>query len=164
MSNDMPLKLTTAEECVDRIIERVGNRIVLGLPLGLGKPCQIANALYRRAKSDPEIHLKVLSALHIERPVPSSDLERRFMGPIIDRIFGDYPGFDYLPDVRSDSLPPNVEVGEFFLAPGKFLHNSVEQQNYISSNYTRVIWWPSALTWWRNSSASGRSTEDPGTA
>ena len=31
-----------------------------------------------------------------------------------------------------------MEVGEFYLTPGKFLHNAVEQQNYISSNYTHA--------------------------
>jgi acyl-CoA hydrolase len=138
MQSYAPLKLASAEECVDQIIQRVGDRIVLGLPLGLGKPCQIANALYRRAKADPQIHLTILSALHIERPASHNDLEKRFLDPILDRIFGDYPGFDYLPDVRSDCLPPNVEVAEFFLAPGKFLRNPVEQQNYISSNYTHA--------------------------
>ena len=138
MQNNGPLRISTADECVDRIIESVGNRIVLGLPLGLGKPCHIANALYARARADSNIHLKILTALHIERPNPVSDLEKRFMGPVLERIFGDYPGFDYLSAVRSNSLPDNVELVEFYLSPGKFLHNAVEQQNYISSNYTHA--------------------------
>ena len=138
MQNKLPLHITSAEECVDRIIETVGNRIVLGLPLGLGKPCQIANALYKRAQADPNLQLKILTALHIERTNPASDLEKRFLEPILERIFGDYPGFDYLSAVRSNSLPANVEVAEFYLSPGKFLHNIVQQQNYISSNYTHA--------------------------
>ena len=89
MQRHIPIRLTTAEECVDRIIDSVGSRIVLGLPLGLGKPCQIANALYKRAKADPGIHLKIFTALYIERPVPTNDLEKRFLGPILERIFGD---------------------------------------------------------------------------
>ncbi len=136
MQKKLPLHVASAEECADRIIESIGNHIVLGLPLGLGKPCQIANALYKRAKADPNIQLNILTALHIERPRPASDLEKRFMGPILERIFGDYPGFDYLSDVRSNTLPPNVEVSEFYLSPGKFLRNAPAQQNYISCNYT----------------------------
>jgi len=58
--------------------------------------------------------------------------------PILHRVFGDYPGFEYLSAVRANTLPPNVEVAEFYLSPGKFLHNVVEQQNYISSNYTHA--------------------------
>lgn len=138
MQKHMPLHLATAEDCVDKIIESVGKRIVLGLPLGLGKPCQIANALYSRAQVDPSIQLKILTALYIERAIPNSMLEKRFLGPILDRIFGDYPGFEYLSAIRSNTLPQNVEVAEFYLTPGKFLHNVIEQQNYICSNYTHA--------------------------
>ena len=42
------------EACVDAILAKVGKKIVLGLPLGLGKPNHLANALYDRARSDPE--------------------------------------------------------------------------------------------------------------
>ena len=138
MQNNLPLHLTSADECVDRIIEAVGKRIVLALPLGLGKPCQIANALYKQALADPQIELTILTALHIERPNPTGDLEKRFVEPILERVFGDYPGFEYLSAIRSNSLPANVEVAEFYLSPGKFLHNVVQQQNYISSNYTHA--------------------------
>ena len=138
MQTEMPLRLDSADECVDRIIEVVGNHIVMALPLGLGKPCQIANALYQRAQADSRIQLKILTALHLERSNPSSDLEKRFLEPILERVFGDYPGFEYLSAIRSNSLPSNVEVAEFYLAPGKFLHNTVQQQNYISSNYTHA--------------------------
>ena len=55
MQKKLPLHITSAEECVDRIIDSIGNSVVLGLPLGLGKPCQIANALYKRAQADPNI-------------------------------------------------------------------------------------------------------------
>ena len=139
MQNHGPIQFTAVEACVDKIIEKVGRRIVLGLPLGLGKPCHIANALYQRAKADPSIHLTIFSALHIERPVPGNDLEKRFLEPILDRIFGDYPGLDYMLDLRADKLPPNATVSEFFLAPGKFIHNAVAQQNYISTNYTHAV-------------------------
>src|SRR3546814_14276746 len=67
------------EIAVDRIIERVGKRIVLGIPLGLGKPVELTNALYRRAQADPDLKLKIFTALSLAKPVASSDVEREFM-------------------------------------------------------------------------------------
>src|SRR5690554_7096134 len=57
-----------ANDCVDRVIERVGKRITLGLPLGLGKPVRFVNALYQRAKDDPEIQLHIVTALSLLAP------------------------------------------------------------------------------------------------
>ena len=45
--------LASVEAAVDRTIARVGKDIVLGAPLGLGKPVQLINAFYRRAQDDP---------------------------------------------------------------------------------------------------------------
>ena len=49
--------LDSAEACVDHAIATVGKNIVLGAPLGLGKPVQILNAFFRRACDDPSINL-----------------------------------------------------------------------------------------------------------
>jgi len=38
-----------AEQAVEEAIRRVGRRIVLAAPIGLGKPNQLLNAFYRRA-------------------------------------------------------------------------------------------------------------------
>ena len=51
---------TEVERCVERTIEAVGKNIVLGLPLGLGKPNQLVNAFYRKAQQDPTISLRIL--------------------------------------------------------------------------------------------------------
>ncbi|MEN9377075.1 MAG: hypothetical protein RL710_2232 [Pseudomonadota bacterium] len=126
------------EKCVDAIIAKVGKKIVFGMPLGLGKPNHLANALYLRAKKDPSIHLRIMTALSLEVPKGSSDLEKTFLKPFAERIWGDYPALAYLADLSSNKLPPNVEVSEFFMKAGVFLNNVVEQQNYISSNFTHI--------------------------
>ena len=69
------------EACVDAILAKVGKKIVLGLPLGLGKPNHLANALYDRARSDPSISLRIMTALSLAVPKGNSDLERRFLEP-----------------------------------------------------------------------------------
>nr|MDJ0857156.1 acetyl-CoA hydrolase/transferase C-terminal domain-containing protein [Desulfobacterales bacterium] len=139
MTTDTPKTYNHVEDCIDGILQKVGKRIVMALPLGLGKACRITNALYHRVAGDPDLHLTIVTALSLSRPIANSDLEKRFMGPLVERIFGDYPELAYLEPLRTQSLPANIEILEFFLAPGKSLNNPVEQRNYLSSNYTHVV-------------------------
>ncbi len=50
-------------ECVETTLARVGPRIGLALPLGVGKPHALANEFYRRARRDPSIKLRIFTAL-----------------------------------------------------------------------------------------------------
>ncbi len=125
-------------DCVDFVIDTVGPEIVMAIPLGLGKPNRFVNALYQRAKTDPAIHLTINTALTLEKPQPKSELERRFLEPFVDRVFADYVDLDYALDRRRGELPDNVEIVEFFFAPGQMLGNERAQQNYVASNYTHV--------------------------
>jgi len=134
----MPEMFADADAIADAIIRDVGGRLVVGLPLGLGKANHIINALYRRAANDPSLKLTLFSALTLEKPKPSSALERRFIGPVIERLFGGYPDLDYAAALHAGTLPPNIEVGEFFFLAGKWLHVPFAQQHYISANYTHA--------------------------
>jgi acyl-CoA hydrolase len=124
---------------VDKVIEKVGKKIVLGTPLAAGKPNHILNAFYRRALEDPSVELTICTALTLQRPMGASDLEKRFMGPFQERVFGDFPDLDYEIDRVAEQLPPNVRVIEFYFPPGKFMNNPTAQQDYISTNYTHVV-------------------------
>src|SRR6478672_12455447 len=126
------------EAIAEDIIREVGTRLVVGLPLGLGKANHIANALYARAVADRSIDLTFFSALTLEKPQPSNLLERRFITPVIDRLFGGYPELAYAQAVRANALPPNVKVIEFFFLAGRWLHVPYAQQHYISANYTHA--------------------------
>lgn len=126
------------DACVDEIIRRLDKNIVMGIPLGIGKPSQFVNALYARAKADPSISLRIITALSLERPKPSPGLEARFLEPVFERLFGGYVGLDYVKDLKAQSIPPNIELCEFFFKSGSMLGNDYAQQHYISSNYTHV--------------------------
>lgn len=139
MPQPSPSYFEDVERCVDEIIARVGQRIVLGIPLGIGKPNPLVNALYRRVKTNPDLRLKILTAITLETPKGSSDLEQRFLEPFIERVFGNYPNLEYALDLRKGQVPPNIEIAEFFLKPGGYLNVPMQQQNYISSNYTHVV-------------------------
>ncbi|MFK8031685.1 MAG: acetyl-CoA hydrolase/transferase C-terminal domain-containing protein [Gammaproteobacteria bacterium] len=129
---------TDIEQCVDRIIEKVGRRLVVGTPLGLGKANLLLNAIYQRALSNPELEVVIFTALTLEVPRPKQELEKRFMQPLLERWFNGYPDLDYAVARSNGQLPQNVTVHEFFMSPGKFLRNSQAQQDYISTNYTHV--------------------------
>lgn len=124
------------EVAVESIITAVGKDIRIGLPLGLGKPIELINALYARAQKDPTLSLTIFTALSLEKPEPSSSLEKAFMDPFLQRVFGDCPTLEYVRDQRKRRLPSNVQVVEFFFKPGSQMGNESAQRNYISTNYT----------------------------
>jgi hypothetical protein len=134
----MPKLFSGPEAIAEDIIRDVGTDLVVGLPLGLGKANHIVNALYARAVADRSIRLTFFSALTLEKPRPSNLIERRFISPVIDRLFGGYPDLAYADALRADELPPNVQVVEFFFLAGRWLHVPFAQQHYICANYTHA--------------------------
>jgi hypothetical protein len=76
--------------------------------------------------------------LTLEKPKPANLLERRFIAPVIDRLFGGYPDLAYADALHAGELPPNVQIIEFFFLAGKWLHVPFAQQHYISANYTHA--------------------------
>ena len=122
-----------------KIIDETGGHVRLVLPLGIGKATHVCNALYRRAAEDRSIRLHIFTALTLEPPSASGDMERRFVEPLRDRLFGGYVTPAYAEALRGDGLPPNVEVNEFFLQAGKWLGVAEAQRNYISVNYTHCV-------------------------
>ncbi len=126
------------DKCIDDIIRKIGKKIVCALPFALGKPNQFINSLYQRAKNDSDIELKILTALTVEVPSAGDGLQRRLVEPFVKRIFGDFPSFEYMLDLRKGILPPNVFLYEFYTKAGGFLKSDHVQQNYISSNYTHI--------------------------
>ncbi|MDX1580835.1 MAG: acetyl-CoA hydrolase, partial [Alphaproteobacteria bacterium] len=140
MSNEQ-LKKSYAdpEECARDILEIAGPHIKLALPLGLGKANLLANALYHQVASHPSLKLDIFTALTLERPSPTNDIEARFMGPVTDRLFGSYADLAFAAADRSSSLPDNIRVFQFYFQPGKRLGSDPAQQRHISSNYTHIV-------------------------
>jgi hypothetical protein len=134
----MPKLFSDPGAIAEDIIRDIGTNLVVGLPLGLGKANHVINALYARAAADRAISLTFLSALTLEKPKPANLLERRFITPVIDRLFGGYPDLAYADALRAGELPPNVKVIEFFFLAGRWLHVPFAQQHYISANYTHA--------------------------
>jgi acyl-CoA hydrolase len=134
----MPQMFDDVGEIVDEALRRTGNKVVLALPLGIGKPNLIANEFFRRARADATLDLTIFTALSLRKPTGSSDLEKRFIEPLAARIFGNYPELDFLTAMRAGTLPGNVRVIEFFFEPGALLNSGQAQANYLAANYTHV--------------------------
>ena len=131
--------LDTVEQCVEQTIARVGKQLIIGAPLGLGKPVQLLNAFYRRAEADPTISLHFYTALCLERPQPGSHIEASLAGPIMERLFGDYEELAFMQPMRKGELPENIQVTELYFKAGSMKNLPSAQQNYISSNYTHIM-------------------------
>ena len=125
-------------KCVDEVINYVGKDITFAMTLALGKPVLFCNELYRRAKEDPAIKLKIITALVLEKPKGHTDLEKRFLKPLSDRIFDGVLEFDIMLDFRAGKLSKNVEVLEFFCKAGGYLNSPEAQQNHLATNYTHA--------------------------
>ncbi len=123
----------------DAIVAKAGKSIVLALPLGLGKANHIVNALYAKAVADPSIRLTIFTALTLEPPRAKSELERRFLDPVAQRLFGGYPALDYAAAIHAGKVPPNIQINEFFFEAGQWLGSPYAQQHYISANYTHAL-------------------------
>ncbi|MGX5913904.1 acetyl-CoA hydrolase/transferase C-terminal domain-containing protein [Aliidiomarina sp. Khilg15.8] len=131
--------MKTATDLAQAIIKQTAGQVRLALPLGIGKANSIANALVEQALHDPKIELKIFTALTLMRPAPGNDMQRRFMQPAQDRLFGQYPELLYVEHLRKGTLPANIEVDEFYMQAGQWLNVASMQQAHICANYTHAM-------------------------
>jgi acyl-CoA hydrolase len=134
----LTLRSSDPVRCAEAIIDRAGRDIALAMPIGIGKPVLLANALYGLAEADRSLRLRIFTGLTLVRPAYRTSLERRFVAPLLDRLFASYPDMAYVAPLRSGGLPPNIEVTEFFLQAGAWTGNARMQQSYTSLNYSQV--------------------------
>jgi acyl-CoA hydrolase len=134
-----PVIFHSIDKAADWIESELGPSLSLATPLGLGKPNQLLNTLYTRAKNDKNRHLEINTALSLQLPQASSDFQNRFLAPFRERHFGKYyPELLYAKDLSIDNLPSNIEVFEFYYQTAAALNHLEMQRNYISLNYTHV--------------------------
>ncbi|MGV6953138.1 acetyl-CoA hydrolase/transferase C-terminal domain-containing protein [Pseudomonas chlororaphis] len=126
------------ERAVDEVLARLPAHIHMGMPLGLGKPNRFANALYRRVAQLPERQLTIYTALSLGRPPLGDGLQRRFLEPFIEQVFGDYPELEFLADLHRNQVPANIHIEQFFMQPGSLLNSATAQQDYVCSNYSHA--------------------------
>lgn len=127
-----------AAQCAEKIIDRVGKDVRIAVPIGIGKPVILLDALYQLACADRSIHLSIFTGLTLTRPDPKSSLEARFVGPFLDRTLGTYRAPLYVADQKGKGLPRNISVHEFFLQAGVWTKNGAVQREYTSLNYSHV--------------------------
>ena len=115
----VPASFDNLDAAVDFLLARVGKRIVLGAPLGIGKPHRLLNAIYARVAADPSIQLTISTALSLTPPKAPNALAARFLDPFLARQFGtDFPRLAWVAAQLRDALPANIEVEEFYMQSG----------------------------------------------
>ena len=135
----MSLHFTEIDAALDHLLARLPPGLRVAAPLGLGKPHRLLNALYARIEGDPSRPLYLYTALSLDPPVPGKGLQARFLGPFLQRHFGDFPRLAYVQAMKRDALPAHVEVEEFYLQSGALLGSVQAQRRYASLNYTHVV-------------------------
>lgn len=125
-------------ELAQEVFEKLNGKIVMGVPIGIGKATDLINAFYQLAKKNPDYTLEIHSALSLGRPKLKTELERRLLEPFFDRQFDGVPVIDFAEEALNGELPKNVSVVEFYFKPGEMLRNKKAQQNALSTNYTHV--------------------------
>ncbi len=126
-------------EIVDAIIAARGRSLKVALPLGIGKPNHIVNELTHRAEAGELDRLQISTALSLSTPAAgSSELQRRLMGPIIERLYAGHPDLRYVELRARGELPDNIVLNEFYYPPGSLLGSESAQRQYLSANFTDV--------------------------
>ena len=134
-----PARFDNLDAAVDFLFARVGKRIVLGAPLGIGKPHRLLNAIYARVAADPSIQLTISTALALTPPKAPNALAARFLDPFLARQFGeDFPRLAWVAAELANALPANISVEEFYMQSGALLHSRPAQRRYASLNYTHA--------------------------
>ena len=133
----VPAHFDNLDAAVEFLLARIGKRIVMGAPLGIGKPHRLLNAIYARVAADPSIHLAISTALSLTPPRAPNALAARFLDPFLARQFGtDFPRLAWVDAEIRDALPANITVEEFYIQAGALLHSRPAQRRYASLNYT----------------------------
>ncbi len=134
-----PTHHASLDDAVSTMLARIDGPLHVGAPLGLGKPHRLLNALYARIEREPSRPLHLYTALSLDPPRAHAELERRFLEPLVERLYGDdFPRLAYVAALKRDALPAHIEVEEFYLQSGALLGSRQAQRRYASLNYTHV--------------------------
>ena len=134
-----PVQFDSLDDATKWLLTHTDGPLRVAGPLGLGKPHRLLNALYGRIEADPSRQLYLYTALSLDPPTAGEGLQARFLGPFLQRHFGDdFPRLAYVRALKRNALPANIEVEEFYLQSGALLGSPQAQQRYASLNYTHV--------------------------
>ena len=134
-----PRHFASFEAASGHILSKFPTRLSIATPLGLGKPIELLNHLFHAVSKSSQRSLEIYTALSLLPPVPSSDIEKRFLAPFLARHFGKHtPLLAYAEAMRRGKLPSNVKVHEFYFQAGQYLQKPSAQGSYLSVNYTHA--------------------------
>ena len=134
----MTFRSSDPVRCAEAIVDRAGRDLALAMPIGIGKPVHLANALYRLAEADRSLRLRIFTGLTLVRPAYRTSLERRFVEPLLDRLFGTYPDVDYARRCAGRACRPTSRSPSSSCRRARGSAMPRVQQSYTSLNYSQV--------------------------
>ena len=134
-----PHRLTRVDDAGETVLATVEGPLPVAARRGIGKPHRLLNALYARIEREPSRPFHLYTALSLDTPTATSDLQRRFLDSFLSRHFGeDFPRLAYVQAEKRDALPAHVEIEEFYMQSGALLRSRHAQRRYAGLNYTHV--------------------------
>jgi acyl-CoA hydrolase len=142
MEDNTMMKCASAQEAVDLVVRRLGRKIFIVSPLGIGAGNTYLNCFARYAK-DGEIDMSVLTALTLQVPALPGGMKAKLLNPIFKRVYSRYTTFSFVDECLEAAetgalMPDYLKFNSFYFFPGFSTSVPTAQLDYTPINFRDV--------------------------
>ena len=135
-------RCASAQAACAETIERLGRKIFVVSPLGIGAGNKYLNCFVRYAK-EGAIDLSVLTALALQVPEVNGGMKAKLLNPIFQRIYRRYTTFTYIDECleaarNGTPMPDYLNFFSFYFFPGFSTAVPTAQLDYTPINFRDV--------------------------
>ena len=130
------LSLNNPTRCAEAIVDRVSRDFRMAVPIGIGKPILLIDALIRLAEADRRVKLSIFTGLTLTRPRSRTHWSSALWRRCSTACFPLIPSH-YVAALEQDGVPANIAVTEFFLQAGAWLASGAARRSHAGPRLTR---------------------------